>query len=183
MENRFRERLRSERERRGLSQADLAKQVKSRGVLSVYPSTVAKIEAGERSVKIDEASAIADVFGMSVDALLGRKASPASDVASILAGLQHASGKAVLDLAAMQAVIQGWFAELGDVVFTSRDELDKLGKRSLDALSAAQSALYAIGQVEAPQRVALSKSKIDALVDRKAHEKLVELLKGESDEA
>ena len=35
--------------------------------------TIAKIEAGDRTVRIDEATAIADLFGLSLDALLGRK--------------------------------------------------------------------------------------------------------------
>ena len=38
----------------------------------MYGSTVAKIEAGEREVKLDEATAMADLFEMSLDELVAR---------------------------------------------------------------------------------------------------------------
>lgn len=38
----------------------------------MYPTTVAKIEAGERAARIDEIVAVADIFGVTVDALVGR---------------------------------------------------------------------------------------------------------------
>ena len=40
---------------------------------SVHATTIAKIEAGRRSVRINEAVALADLFEVSVDALLGRR--------------------------------------------------------------------------------------------------------------
>lgn len=45
----------------------------------MHPTTVAKIEAGERATKIDEVTAIADIFEVSVDMLLGRSAAPKND--------------------------------------------------------------------------------------------------------
>jgi hypothetical protein len=39
----------------------------------MHPTTVAKIEAGDRSVRINEAVGIADLFEVSLDSLLGRK--------------------------------------------------------------------------------------------------------------
>ena len=39
----------------------------------MHPTTVAKIEAGDRSVRINEAAGIADLFEVSLDSLLGRK--------------------------------------------------------------------------------------------------------------
>ncbi|MGH6683963.1 MAG: helix-turn-helix transcriptional regulator [Pseudolabrys sp.] len=70
-ETRFRERVRDERERRKWSQADLAKMLKDKGIHSIYPTTIAKIESGERAVRIDEAAAIADLFDVSLDVLMG----------------------------------------------------------------------------------------------------------------
>lgn len=69
---RFRHRLRGERERHGISQIDLADILSSRYGLSLYGPTIAKIEGGTRSVNIDELNAFADHFGTSADALLGR---------------------------------------------------------------------------------------------------------------
>lgn len=71
-ESQFRENLRRERETRNWSQAHLAKLLSAKG-LGVYPTTVAKIEAGERAARIDEVVAVADLLGVSVDALVGHR--------------------------------------------------------------------------------------------------------------
>ena len=73
VEARFRERVRQEREQRGMSQADLANLLGDKGFKGIYPTTIAKIESGERSVRIDEAAALADLFEVSLDAILGRE--------------------------------------------------------------------------------------------------------------
>jgi transcriptional regulator with XRE-family HTH domain len=79
VQKRFRERVYAERTRpgRNWSQAELAKRLKAKGLRHILASTVAKIEIGERAVRIDEASALADLFAMSVDELLGRSAAGA----------------------------------------------------------------------------------------------------------
>lgn len=69
----FRKSVRLERERRGWSQSYMAKLLTDRGIDSIYPTTVAKIESGDREVKLDEAAALADLFGGSLDWLLGRE--------------------------------------------------------------------------------------------------------------
>jgi transcriptional regulator with XRE-family HTH domain len=63
---------REERKRRDWSQSQLEKMLAEKGI-HLHWTTIAKIEKGERSVRIDEAAAIADLFDMSVDALLGRQ--------------------------------------------------------------------------------------------------------------
>lgn len=67
---RFARRLREERERAGLSQADLAGRLSEGLDDAIYHSAVARMESGKRSVKIDEAVAIADVLKVSLAALL-----------------------------------------------------------------------------------------------------------------
>lgn len=81
VEARFRERVRQEREQRKLSQADLANRLGDKGIKGIYPTTIAKIESGERAVRIDEAAAIADLFEMSLDSLLGRN--PSAEVTEL----------------------------------------------------------------------------------------------------
>jgi transcriptional regulator with XRE-family HTH domain len=71
-DKRFGERIKAEREDRGWSQADMAKALSTVGVHSMHPTTIAKIEAGDRSVRINEAVGIADLFEVSLDALLDR---------------------------------------------------------------------------------------------------------------
>lgn len=67
----FRKRCKLERERRGWSQADMSKLLAEKKI-GISTTAVAKLEAGTREVKIDEAAAIADTFGVSLDSLLGR---------------------------------------------------------------------------------------------------------------
>lgn len=69
----FRKALREERNRRELTLEELADVLKANG-LDVHWTTLGKIENGTRSVRIDEAARIADVFETSVDAMLGRAA-------------------------------------------------------------------------------------------------------------
>ena len=71
-EDYFRKRLKAERQRREWSQSDIAKLL-SENRIPMHPTTIAKIEAGDRSVRIDEATGIADLLGLSLDGLLGRK--------------------------------------------------------------------------------------------------------------
>jgi hypothetical protein len=53
----------------------------ARGIDKMHHTTVAKIEGGDREVKLDEAAALADLYGLSLDAMLGRKqASPDNEV-------------------------------------------------------------------------------------------------------
>lgn len=65
--------VKAQREQRGWSQADMAKMLSDKGIQPMHPTTVAKIEAGDRSVRINEAVGIADLFEVSIDSLLGRK--------------------------------------------------------------------------------------------------------------
>lgn len=67
----FRRRFKLERERRGWSQADVSKMLAEKRI-GISTTAVAKLEAGTRDVKIDEAAAIADIFDVSLDWLLGR---------------------------------------------------------------------------------------------------------------
>jgi transcriptional regulator with XRE-family HTH domain len=74
----FRRQLRAEREHRGWSQAEMVVRLKDHGI-DLPATAIAKIETGVRGVSVSEASAIADLFGTSVDQLIGRRARPASD--------------------------------------------------------------------------------------------------------
>lgn len=72
IDDRFSDALKEQRKRRDWSQSQLEKMLAEKGI-HLHWTTIAKIEKGERSVRIDEAAAIADLFDTSVDALLGRK--------------------------------------------------------------------------------------------------------------
>ncbi|MGA9676020.1 MAG: helix-turn-helix transcriptional regulator, partial [Mycobacterium sp.] len=78
-ETEFRLRLRQGRETRKWTQAHLAELLRAKGFASTYPTTIAKLEAGERAARIDEIVAIAELFDVSLDTLLGHAAERGTD--------------------------------------------------------------------------------------------------------
>ena len=77
MSENFTDRLKAARERRGLSQTDLAK------LTGLQPSAVSHFETGNRAPSFDNLKRLADALGVSIDYLLGRDKSP--DVATPVA--------------------------------------------------------------------------------------------------
>jgi transcriptional regulator with XRE-family HTH domain len=75
-DSRFGERLKDERGHRRLTQPQLAKLLAEKGIKPMHATTIAKIEAGTRSVRINEAVGIADLLGVSLDSLLGHRHTP-----------------------------------------------------------------------------------------------------------
>lgn len=73
VDQRFGEWLRAERVRRGWTQPQLADMLNDRGIAPMHTTTIAKIESAGRSVRINEAVAVADLFGASLDWVLGRE--------------------------------------------------------------------------------------------------------------
>lgn len=73
-DRRLGERLRMIRVRLDLSQRDVAQAVTDRHGLGWHQTTVAKVEAGDRPVRVAEALAVADVLGVHVDELLDQPA-------------------------------------------------------------------------------------------------------------
>ena len=107
-EFRFRKQLRVEREHRGWSQGQLATLLSRKG-FPFHASTIAKIEAGDRSVGIAEAVAVAELFEVPLDSLLGRKPRAERDLADALGALM-------------------------DAVYTSRTELQRTARSLRDRL-------------------------------------------------
>jgi transcriptional regulator with XRE-family HTH domain len=110
----FGKRVRDERERQGWSQTKMAKLLTDKKIEPMYATTVAKIEAGSRSVRINEAVAIADLFEVPLDGLLGRKPGAERDLAYALGALM-------------------------DAVYTSRTELHRTARSLRDRLEDIQS--------------------------------------------
>lgn len=98
----FGKHLKAQREHHGWSQPELAGRLKERGIDLMHPTTVAKIEAGTRSVRINEALAFADVFDMSVDALLGRREPDHTTLTFAMVNASSYAAKAQRDLQAPQ---------------------------------------------------------------------------------
>lgn len=96
----MRQRIRAERERRSWTQADVAEALTRKGI-PAYPTTIAKIEAGTRDARVDEISAIADLFGISLDALTGRGARD-TDLLWALSKLTSNAEKMASDILALR---------------------------------------------------------------------------------
>lgn len=105
----FRKKARRGREERGWSQAEMAKRLQEKGIDSMYPTTVAKIEAGEREVKLDEATAVADLFEMSLDELVARDSNKRreDDISFYLRELRDNARKYAGQIADLSSTING----------------------------------------------------------------------------
>jgi transcriptional regulator with XRE-family HTH domain len=81
VDKRFGHELQRVRSERGWTQPQMAEKLSATGIAAIHSTTLAKIEAGTRSVRINEAVAIADLLDVSLDALLGRQRPDASTLA------------------------------------------------------------------------------------------------------
>ena len=106
-DKRFGERVKAERDHRGWSQANMAKMLSDKGIHPMHPTTVAKIEAGDRSVRINEAVGIADLFEVSVDSLLGRKPGPQrNELTYLLRALRQSSQQVWASLETIRELLE-----------------------------------------------------------------------------
>ena len=71
--------VQAQRKQRRWSQPLMARELTAQGVRGLHASSIAKIEAGDRSVRINEAVAYADVFGVPLNTLLGRASEAPED--------------------------------------------------------------------------------------------------------
>jgi transcriptional regulator with XRE-family HTH domain len=104
----FGTRVRAERERRGWSQEELAKRLTDKGI-PVYASTIAKIESEKkpRAARLGEAAGIADLFGVSLDSLLGRKpGAQRNELTYLLRALRQSAQKALGDLETVRELLE-----------------------------------------------------------------------------
>jgi transcriptional regulator with XRE-family HTH domain len=153
VETSFRERMKQERGDRGWSQADLSKLLQGRGLEHIYPTTVAKIESGERAVRIDEATAIADLFDVSVDALLGRKVTPGNDLEYILRAVLNTARQSAEQTAAIADALGDNLVDLDALEFNGREELENEVVRAQRDLRKAHATLSNVAKFRLPPGV------------------------------
>lgn len=113
MDSHFGRRVREERKRRDWSQEELAKRLSDKG-LPVYASTIAKIESEHkpRAVRLAEAAAIADLFDVSMDTLLGRSVGPKADEMYTLRALLDTAQQAAWQVSAIERSLRDQVAQL-----------------------------------------------------------------------
>jgi transcriptional regulator with XRE-family HTH domain len=73
VDERFGQQLKRMRDEKGWTQPQMADLLSKKGIAPMHATTIAKIEAGARSVRINEAVGIADLLDVSLDALLRRQ--------------------------------------------------------------------------------------------------------------
>lgn len=139
----FRQRVRAERERRGWTQSQVASMIERRGVPGAIATTIAKLEAGNRAVRVDELAALADIFGISVDALIGRN-SAGSDLVWAISKLTSTAGKAINDVSSIGQRISGEMQDVRHYAQFDSHSVDNLihtGITTCNMLAAARSSL------------------------------------------
>lgn len=143
-EDYFSKALRAERERRGWSQARLAELLSDKGISSMHWTTVAKIEKGDRSVRIDEAAAVADLFEVSLDTLLGRSVPPKADEHYTLRTLIDTASQAAWQISAIRQSVRDGATVLSafEPTETSVKRLVSECERVADTLEGAERTLW-----------------------------------------
>ncbi|MGO8853693.1 MAG: helix-turn-helix domain-containing protein [Mycobacterium sp.] len=145
----FGTKVRIERERRGWSQEELAKRLTENGI-PVYSSTIAKIESLKkpRAVRLGEAAGIADLFGISLDGLLGRHAGPGSDLWFALRALADSSQRSAIEVMGIATAMRDRLVDLIIYEFDGRDLLTSEGNRAAGALLEATEALMKLAKFQ-----------------------------------
>jgi transcriptional regulator with XRE-family HTH domain len=139
-------RLKAERERRNWTQVEMARRLADTG-WPVNATVLAKIEAANedarRSLKVDEALAVAEVFGMSLDSLLGRTndAESSEELELILRTAVDTARTMANTVAGIASTFQNRFAELKTLEFTGHKQLDEAVTSARQALDVARLAL------------------------------------------
>ncbi len=145
VDSQFGKRVKAERERHSWTQEELAKMLSDKGIRPMHAVTIAKIESGYRSVRINEALGLADLFGASLDALLGHTTDPRDDQAYALLGLADTAKRSARQVADIAAAVA---ERLQDVHEFAHENLRADGQRAWDALREANAALTAIARVD-----------------------------------
>jgi hypothetical protein len=123
----------------------MAKLLSDKGI-GAHTTTIAKIEAGDRAVPIDEAAAIADLFEVSLDKLLGRDLGPERDMMYTMRAALDTARQASWQMSSIETTLRDRLAELAAF------DLPKMMKtfqfdceRACDALAEANDMLRTAG--------------------------------------
>lgn len=139
-DDRFGNRVRDEREHRGWSQADMAQMLLGKGIHPMHPTTIAKIEAGTRSVRINEAVGIAELFDVSLDTLVGHQSGAGRDLNYVLGALLDAVYTSRTGLQRIASSLRDRLQDL-PVGFNGHDTLAEGGREVFGHLDATRKAL------------------------------------------
>ena len=115
----------------------------------MHATTIAKIEAGSRSVRINEAVGIADLFEVSLDSLLGRKpGTQESELTYRLGALAASAYESYLQVTTIMRAVHEQLEELPDE-FEGADNLREMGDSAMSGLEPAHKALAELASASA----------------------------------
>ncbi len=115
----------------------MAKQLVDRGYDWFYPTTIAKIEAGDRQVEASELAAIADLFEVSTDLLLGRGVGLEDDLSYSLRALREVAQRGYSQLRPLTMDLIEARDEAIRYAFSGRENLVEFCNTSISHLTAA----------------------------------------------
>jgi transcriptional regulator with XRE-family HTH domain len=138
----FRETLRRLRKNRGWSQAYMAELLSAKG-LTCYPTTIAKIEAGDRAIQVDELVAVADIFEVSLDTLLARNTGQTKDKAYLVSTLDDEATRAGVTISSIGSGLRRAVTSLDGFKLTRDEKTLRDGcAAACDAMDSAIQAIY-----------------------------------------
>jgi transcriptional regulator with XRE-family HTH domain len=169
-ETQFGRRMREERKRLRWSQEDLAERMTAKGV-HTYASTIAKIESERqpRAPRLAEIVVIADLFGVSIDSLLGRQPGIENDLSFTLWTLLDSVRKALQQISTTAGTLHSRAAELNRFEFDGRETLQDAVLQATASLAQAMQALAAVSFFDLPDS-ASTVAELKAAVDRQGVE-------------
>jgi transcriptional regulator with XRE-family HTH domain len=155
-DERFGKRVKHERDLRGWSQAEMAQMLSDNGIQPIHPTTIAKIEGGTRSVRINEALGIANLFEASLDELLDRaRYAFADDLALALGGLGREARQSAEQISEIRQALIYHLANIPDVNVNGLDALLENAEDALNHLDLAKGVLEGVARssidVQEPQ--------------------------------
>jgi hypothetical protein len=115
----------------------MAKRLVERGCDGFYPTTIAKIEAGDRQVYATELSAIADLFEVSTDLLLDRGVGLEDDLAYSLRALREVAQRNYAQLRPATMELVEARDEAIRYAFSGRENLVEFCNSAISHLTAA----------------------------------------------
>lgn len=129
----FKVNMKKYREALGISLGELAHRMSSRGFSSFYRQTIQRIEDGERAVRLDEAFALSEILGKTVQQMTDSRME--TDLLDALGHAEVGAGGVVLVAAQEQLTAQAALAEAADVMSESGEMPDDLELRTCRALA------------------------------------------------
>lgn len=113
-ESNFRRHMKQARESHGISQSEMARKLKSRG-LPFHQQTVQRLESGERPVRLDEAFLIAAELGLTIETMTGGEPAGLTEARYVIERLmQRSDGVA----GAISESLGDWELEFDLLAFT-----------------------------------------------------------------